>query len=180
MSLQLVNLDAVTRPFMVDEIELDVANNRIYPSPRLSEVGTRDFPILLIEAARNFDDAWLANELRKNGRMNDTEQRRKPKGGFTVARVPVTAPDTLAEGELNRFYARGLSVRAINEGITALEIYRAKAVSQPRYESEAKIGARIDPKALLNDLRTHVGVDTALGLPPGPNSGLSVKLPWIK
>lgn len=33
-------------------------------------------------------------------------------------------------------------------------------------------------KFMLDDLRTHVGVDTALGLPPGPNSGLSVRLPY--
>src|SRR6266851_5569734 len=37
--------------------------------------------------------------------------------------------------------------------------------------------ARTDPKALLTDLRSNPGVDTALGLPPGPNSGLSARLP---
>ena len=31
--------------------------------------------------------------------------------------------------------------------------------------------------ALLRDLRSHPGVETSLGLPPGPNSGLSVQLP---
>lgn len=46
-----------------------------------------------------------------------------------------------------------------------------------RSASEAMIGSHIDPHALLEDLRTHQGIDTALGLPPGPNSGLSVKLP---
>jgi hypothetical protein len=30
---------------------------------------------------------------------------------------------------------------------------------------------------LLDDLRTNVGVDTALGLPAGPNSGLSAMIP---
>jgi hypothetical protein len=38
------------------------------------------------------------------------------------------------------------------------------------------IGRRLNAQALLGDLRKHVGVDTALGLPPGPNSGLSGRL----
>jgi hypothetical protein len=91
--------------------------------------------------------------------------------------VPATAPETLAEGEFNRFYIRGLCVRALAEGITELVIYRAKQVENPRSESTAKIGLKISAQALLTDLRANPGVDTALGLPPGPNSGLSVKLP---
>lgn len=68
-------------------------------------------------------------------------------------------------------------IDSIEDGITSLEIYRAKLVSNPRAESQARIGSRIDPQALLDDLRTHPGVDTALKLPAGLNSGLSVKLP---
>lgn len=60
-------------------------------------------------------------------------------------------------------------------GGTELEIYRAGYSRSPRSESEAMIGRRIDAQALLEDLRAHAGVDTALGLPPGPNSGLSAR-----
>lgn len=109
--------------------------------------------------------------------MKSTEQRRKPKGGVTTARVPVTAAETLAEGEFNRFYARGLCRRALEDSIRELIVYRAKEVRNPRPESVAMIGRRVDPTALLGDLRTHPGVEPALGLPPGPNSGLSVRLP---
>jgi hypothetical protein len=56
-------------------------------------------------------------------------------------------------------------------------VYRAKAVEHARSESQQKIGSCVAAEPLLRDLRTHVGVDTALGLPPGPNSGLSVHLP---
>jgi hypothetical protein len=108
--------------------------------------------------------------------MNAVEQKRTPSGGSTTAKVPVTAPDTLAEGEFNRFYIRGLCRHAIKEKISDLIIYRAKAVSSPRSESQAKIGTSINAEALLRDLQKHQGVDTALGLPAGPNSGLSVKL----
>ena len=177
MTLKLVNLDERTRSFMLEEIGSDASSGRLYISPRLNSRGRQEYPRLLREAAERHDDSWLADQLRRNGLMKTEEERRKPKGGHTIAQVPVTAPDTLAEGEFNRFYIRGLCLRAIQDGIPELVVYRAKQVSSPRRESEAIIGTRISPQSLLRDVRTHPGVDTALGLPPGPNSGLSVRLP---
>ena len=177
MALRLENLDARTRELMLDELEGDVAGGRLYISPRLSERGQRDFESLIRAAIASGDDQSLVDSLRSARRISATEQKRKPKGGVTTAKVPVTAPETLAEGEFNRFYARGVCRRAIEEGTNELIVYRAKEVSDPRPESEAMIGTRIDARALLEDLRTHVGVEPALGLPPGPNSGLSVRLP---
>ena len=91
-------------------------------------------------------------------------------------RVPVNAAQTLAEGEFNRFYARGLCRRAITEDVGSVRVYRAKAVENPRTASVEMIGAHLDAASLLDDLRTHIAMDTALRLPPGPNSGLSVEL----
>jgi hypothetical protein len=65
----------------------------------------------------------------------------------------------------------------MEEGVEALVVYRAKEVANPRPESTALIGKSLPANRLLDDLRANVGTDTALGLPPGPNSGLSVKLP---
>lgn len=178
MSLSLSNLDSITRQFMIEEIEQDIASGKLYISPRLNSKGRDMYAEMLKEAAASFDDGWLANKIRSEGLLNSQEERRKPKGGFTTVAVPITAPETLAEGEVNRFYARGLCRRAINEEHPSLEVYRAKSVMQARSESEAKIGTKINAEALLADLRAHLGVDTALGLPAGPNSGLSVKLPW--
>jgi hypothetical protein len=177
MSLHLANLDERVRKHMLTEIDGDIAGGALYLSPRLSLRGRQDYVELLKQAVAGYDDAWLADALRTNGRINIEEQRRKPKGGYTTARVPVTAPDTLAEGEFNRFYVRGLCLRALEDGTAELIVYRAKEVMTPRHESEAMIGARVDARALLLDVRTHPGVDTALRLPPGPNSGLSVRLP---
>src|SRR5207253_1376241 len=156
----------------LEEIELDIASEKgIYLSTRFNERGIATYPDLLKTAAQDHDDDWLAGLIRNNGLLNAKEQRRKPKGGYTLADVPYTAHETLAEGEFNRFYARGLCRYAIDRGINELIIYRAKEVMQARSASIAKIGTRINAQALLNDLRTHPGMDTALGLPPGPNSG---------
>jgi hypothetical protein len=174
--LNLINLnDPKARQFMLDEIELDVRNGKLYLCSYFSSRGQADYLALIKEAARNYDDHWLADNLRIGGRMNATALRRKPKGGVTEVRVPITAPDTFGEGEFNRFYARAVCLMAIEAGIPTVQVYRAKSVMVPRSQSEAKIGTSIDAKALLEDLRAHQGMDTALGL-PGPNSGLSVKL----
>jgi hypothetical protein len=39
------------------------------------------------------------------------------------------------------------------------------------------VGKKISAIALLGDLRKSQGVEPALGLPPGPNSGLTICLP---
>lgn len=177
MALRLTNLDDRTRRLMLDEIESDLTSGKLYLSERLSPSGHLVYPDFLREAARAGDDSTLAAKLRGPGMLNDREEKRKPTGGTTWAKVPVTAPETLAEGEFNRFYLRGLCCRVLEDGGQELEIYRAKVVASPRPDSQAKIGTKIDAKRLLEDLRTHVGVDTALGLPPGPNSGLSARIP---
>lgn len=177
MALNLVNLDKRTREVMLEEFEQDDTGGKLYLSPRLTTQGRNRYPELLKKAITEGNDVTLEGSLRTPGILKGTEERKKPSGGRTIAKVPETAAETLAEGEFNRFYLRGLCRRCLGEGIGELEIYRAKQVANPRPESVAKIGTRIDCQALLQDLRTHTGVDTALGLPPGPNSGLSARIP---
>lgn len=176
-ALNLVDLDHPdTRRFMLEEIEFDINRGALYISKRLSASGVQAYPELLRTAARNGTDSSFASALRAGGCMNSTEEKRKPKGGITIAKVPVTAADTLAEGEFNRFYVRALCRRAIAEGLASVVAYRAKDVEHPRPESEALVGVALPAQQLLQDLRQSDGTDTAFGLPPGPNSGLSVRL----
>lgn len=176
MALHYENLDARTRQFMLSEVDLDMAQGTLYISSRLNEQGKQNYFALLKEAVQNHDDAWLAEELRQRGYMNAYEERKTPKGSFAMAQVPVSAPDTLAEGEFNRFYVRGLCARALQDAIPEVEVYRGKTVNRPRPQSEAILGKRISVQALLEDLRKSPGVEPALGLPHGPNSGLTVRL----
>ena len=180
MALNYENLDASTRSFMLSEVDFDLSHKKLYMSPRLNELGAKNYVSLLKEAIEHHDDAWLAEQLRNRGYMEEHEQRQNQDGDFTTVRVPKTAPDTLSEGEFNRYYVRGLCVRAIDEGIDQVEIYRGKPVSPSRPESEALLGKRVSAEALLNDLRESIGVEPALGLPPGPNSGLTVRMEKLK
>ncbi|KLE31681.1 hypothetical protein [Aurantiacibacter gangjinensis] len=177
MGLRFENLDEATREAMLQEIDRDAESGNVYVSNYLNHAGERDWVTILRQAAHSGSDETLAAAIRENGYLKDEVQRRKPKGGFTMAKVPYNAHETLGEGEFGRYYARGLCVRAISEGIAELEVYRAKDVREPRQASEEKIGSRIDPEAILDDLRQTQGVEPALGVPPGPNSGLTLRIP---
>jgi hypothetical protein len=176
LGLKYENLTPDVRGFMVEEIKMAAADGSIYISPWLNVKGAADWAGLLQAAAEKGTDDTLAAELRMS-RLEHTAQRRKPKGGYTTYTVPVTAAETVAEGEFNRFYVRGLCRFALANGIPALEVYRAKQVAVPRADSQAKLGTHVNPAAILQDLRTSPGVEPALGLPPGPNSGLTLRLP---
>lgn len=177
MGILYKNLDEQTREFMLEELEMDIAKGSLYISPRLNSTGQSKWAELFREAITSHNDDWIVNQLKARGYMKSHEHKRSRSGKVIVAKVPVTAPETLAEGEFNRYYARGLCARAIAEGISEVVVYRGKQVEQPRPESQAMIGKTIDAKALLGDLRESQGVEPALGIPPGPNSGLTICLP---
>ena len=79
-------------------------------------------------------------------------------------------------GEFNVFYCRGLCRRAVAEGIPRLEVYRARNSLNPRRESEAAIGFLVEPEVILIDLRNTHGTQPTFGLPPGPNTGLTLRI----
>lgn len=170
MAFNFLSLDQNTRDEMAVEIANDITNNQLYLSNRLSLTGLADYPKLLKMAAKDHDEVWLAEQLMEQNRLNQIEQ-----SASGSKRVPINAAITLSEGEFNRYYMRALCRIAIIDNLK-LEVYRAKAVNISRISSEEKIGQSVAPKTLLNDLRDSIGVETALGLPQGPNSGLSVKL----
>ena len=73
MALNYENLDEKTRPFMLREVELDLSRGNLYLSPRLNEHGRQNYVSLLKEAIGHYNDAWLADQLDKNGCMAEFE-----------------------------------------------------------------------------------------------------------
>jgi hypothetical protein len=178
MALYFENLDDRTRQLMLEEVEYDVANNQLHISPFLSGQGQRDYTNLLRESIQTGNDETLAQNLREHRRILRTLPRRNPKGGYSISATPENAAQVLAESEFNRYYIRALARRAMEDGISELVIYRAKPVNNPRPDSEARVETTLPPADLLEDLRSHPGDEPpTLGVPSGPNSGLSVRLP---
>ena len=146
------------------------------PATRLHMEAWNEWLSIFEEGLRYHNDDWIAEETNRRSLLKTHEERRKSKGGITIAKVPHNAAQQLAEGEFNRFYLRGICSRALDEGKSQIQIYRGKEVSNPRPESERKIGELIDASELLNDLRDVDFVDKALKLPAGPNSGLTAEI----
>jgi hypothetical protein len=177
MPLYLENLDGRTRRLMLEELDRDIDNNLLYISPYLSGQGVLDYPNLLRQAIKTGNDVTLAQSLLRLRRLERSYNKRKPGGGYTIASVPANAAEVIAESEFNRYYIRALARRAMEDGIPELVVIRAKPVRQPRPESDALVENTIDPEALLSDLRAHPGERPQMGVPAGPGSGLSVRLP---
>jgi hypothetical protein len=176
-ALHFPDLTPAVRGHMLAEVDRDLAAGTLYLSGRLSDAGVRDYPRLLAEAAAARDPGWLAARLREGGRLAGSEPYERG-GVVRVRRVGANAADVLAAGEFNRFYCRGVCRAALEADPAAqVEVYRLRPAADPRPESEAKVGVRASAAGLLADLRWNVGLDTALGIPSGPASGLSVRLP---
>jgi hypothetical protein len=176
MAFNFRNLDDLTRQKMLEEVELDIERGCLYISPRLRKGNEEIFKNLLIDAAKFHNEEWFAEQIESRGLLKTHEPYTR--SGITRERaVPSNAHLVLAEGEFNRFYVRAICKRVLEQGLSVVIVYRGKEVSNPRPDSAAKIGTEINAQNLLDDLRDHPGVDTALGLPPGPNSGLTVAVP---
>lgn len=177
MPLSYCDLDEATRPLMLEELATDAASGTMNLSSWLTEAGKSHWPELLRRAIEQGNDATLARDIRLHGYLELVLIHHR-NGRPYRSRVPYTAADTLAESEFNHYYCRAVCRRSLDAGDGLVEVYRAKQVRDPRPHSEERIGTRIDAQRLLDDLRAHPGgIDTALGVPAGPNSGLSVRLP---
>lgn len=174
MKFQFENLDERTRQLMLDEIKTDIATKKLYPSIYFNAKGERLYPDFLLHSVAKGDEETLATILKQNDCFKDKAERvNKKTGEISLVSVPVTANETIAQGEFNRFYIRALCLLAISTG-QQLKVYRARHSENPRMESEMLIGRIIDANKLLDDLRNNIGVETAFGI-PGINSGLTVK-----
>ncbi len=172
----LENLDVKTRRFMLQELEADIEEKDVYLSNRLTPLGLKKYPDVIRKAIESGDVASFTKDLKRKGYLKTIEERTSKDGKKIKAKVPSNAAIILAEGEFNRYYIRGVCLRAIEEGINDLEVYRAKFVNDPRPQSQRVVGMKLDPKTVLDLLRKNKTVDSVLGLSPGPNSGLSVRL----
>jgi hypothetical protein len=110
MSLALENLDDVTRKYMLAELDHAEQTSELYLSPRLSPDGRKSYPGLLRDAARDGDDSALEQAIAAPGTLNETETYER-EGQPRTRKMNSRAAQTLAEGEFNRLYIRGLCAR---------------------------------------------------------------------
>lgn len=174
MPLHYENLDPRTRTYALAELERDEERGIQHLPERLRPTATDEYRRRLNEAIRYYDDRWL--EERVADLLVDFEVRHTPSGGVTTAKVPEMAPRQLAEGDFNRYYMRGVALRAIDENRQVVEVYRARLSVEPRPESAELEGKRLDAAAVLAYLRGEESSDPSVTALGRPGSGMSVRL----
>ena len=174
MPLKYENLDPATRRHAIAELDGDIASSAFHASDRLRPTAVADYQRLLREAIRYYDDLWL--EQHANDLLVDFEPRTTRSGAQTTAKVPEMAARMLAEGDFNRYYMRGVALRAIDEGRQVVEVYRARLSLEPRQESAELEGQRLTAREVLDFLRGQRVEDASTARLGRPNSGLSIRL----
>jgi hypothetical protein len=177
MSLNLVDLDEHTRKLMLQEVELEIAQGTLSISPHLTLIGLELYPPLFRKAIRSQDEVWLAGTLQGAGLIELLERKTLPNGIVEISIGPGLSVATLVEREFNRLYCRAICLRAVEDHIPHVLVYRAKQVECAGVESEDKIGQQFEPKLLLENLRALRAIEPALGILHELDSGLSVRLP---
>ncbi len=156
-----LELDETTRRLMLEELDLDIAQNEHpYLGKTLTDQGRADYVALLRQAMLEGDEASLVIALSSAGRVNV---------------VPVDAARRLGRTEFNRYYMRAICVRAAEHDATPVVAYRAHDSKEPRKESDRliRIGEHSAPR-ILAILRAATGGDAESGVGQ-PNSGLSLR-----
>jgi hypothetical protein len=174
MPLQYQNLDPITRRHALAELDQDLAGGEFHVSERLRPTAIAEYQRYLHEAIRYYDDRWL--EEHASNLLVDFEHRRTRSGGQTTAKLPDMAARMLAEGDFNRYYMRGVALRAIEEARQVVEVYRGRLSLEPRSESAELEGRRLPAQDVLAYLRGQSASDIAVASLGRPNSGLSVRL----
>jgi hypothetical protein len=174
MPLLYENLDPTTRRHAIAELDQDIASGAFHASERLRPTAIAEYQRYLHEAIRYYDDRWL--EDRASDLLVDFEHRRTRSGGVTTAKLPDMAARMLAEGDFNRYYMRGVALRAIAEARQVVEVYRARLSMEPRSASAELEGHRLPAQDVLAHLRGQAAAESAVTALGRPNSGLSVRL----
>lgn len=93
MGLRYEELDEETCRLVVEEFDMNVANDRIFRSSYLNQRAQGDRPDMLRDAALNGTDATLAAALRTTRAINANTTRQLADGRVISAKVPHNAAE---------------------------------------------------------------------------------------
>lgn len=149
---------------MISELKQDIDSNAVYLSKDMYPEKLREYNLKFLEHVTTFDLEGFVDYLQKNNFFRETKN--------DGSKVASNAAQRLAEGEFNKIYIRAVCKKAINSNLSVV-IYRYKESSVKRIESEEKIGEKVDPGEVYDDLIKNrvTGVASIL---PEVSSGLSV------
>jgi len=160
---------------MLAELEEDLTHDTCYFAKRFNDDGRSRYVLVLREALESGGPETIRDAFEPVSSKYWILETRTTTGKRST--TPRTAARTLAEGEFNRYYMLAICRRASSEGNGSVLVVRSKPVDNPRADPLVKVneGDILDATQVLDDLREHPGTDSRLGIPRGPNSGLSLR-----
>jgi hypothetical protein len=173
-------LDDLTRKWMMVEFESEQANGLPYFGKVLSPTGRAAFPNLMRAAIANGNEETLARSLAAPRYWLDSEPYER-NGVLRIRNVNVVqAAERLAATEFNTWYVRGLTRRAIEEGIQNCEVYRAAEPKWQPAECANHEGVRYSVKDVYAGHRAKYwpepGNPAVTSVPFGPGCHHTVRL----
>ena len=166
------NLDDITRLIMITELERDLNNGLFYIPKSIKP----DFVCAYKRILKANFEKGNVDSLRRD--LIPSFFKTRDKDG---KRIPSNIRDKVAFSEFNRYYARAILVRAIDEN-KSVTIYRARKSVNERAESKQSIhksyftkGSLKHMLAVLRDYNVLFSGKGDLGFMQ-PNSGVSLKL----
>lgn len=166
------DLDETTRLQMISELELDCQKGLFYEPVSMRKAFIPSYRKLLAQAFAKGSVESLSRSLPSEFFLQKYGNGRK---------VPSNVRELIAFTDFNRYYARALLARALDEGKN-LTIHRAKPTTNERKESDNLIGrCYFDKKqmqqmlAILRDYRVLFAKNNPVEF-MRPNSGLSLRL----
>ena len=162
------------RKEMVNELRYDDEHHKTYDSPLLNDEGREWYPSLLMDAAQNFDERQLADELINQELVALSEPVGPDRTESQVDRLRV---EQFARQEFSLLRARAVCALACGTGQKSVEIYRAEALPNPSPAVQNLLHTPMEASAFLTKLRRSRSLEAALGLPDDSRSGLGVRIP---
>ena len=183
MSLHLPHLDAVTRDYMLRELDEELANYPYLPAS-MSPSGLIRWPALLHEAVEQGDDSTLlASLLYDPALFNVTEPYSRSATGFKNVNHHQAA-ERLAVGEFNTAYVHGLAKRYLVENFRQVEVYRAASAKWEVAGCAKHEGLILLTQDVFDGHRLNYWVNplrpanpNAVAVPFGPGCHHSIRLP---
>jgi len=179
MSFKFEQLESETRKWMLTEFEAEQKDG-CYIGKALSQQGRVVFPHLMRNAIMEGNEETLATSLLNESYWMDTEPYQRD-GVLRFRRINVKqAAERLAITEFNTWYVRGLTRRAIEEGIRSCEVYRAAEPKWQPAECAIHEGAVVDVQVIYEGHRAKYwpepGNPAAISIPFGPGCHHTIRL----
>jgi len=141
------NLNNETRAIMLEEIELDLREDKFFELRSMNPYGIDKYPKILKACVQNSNAETLAQLLPRSFFLATNSAGRKTMNNIN---------EVVAYNDFNKYYTRAILRKAINNPGMDIQIYRARLSEQRRPESERLVGTTYSDKPFMQKIAKFI------------------------